>query len=194
MTCHSVFPLNGGGGAEDMAMLLSSSGSVTIEDRTAVGRFGLKGNGSAEWLQTMGINVPVVNQHATFHGLKVLRLGANDVVCLEDRPSAELASLRLRWSAACPPKGYTSWREESWAWLRLGGSGLGQLLPRLCPLDLRTGRFGNNEIAQTRFARVDAVLIRSGAGFDVLFDITLTAHVVADIALHRAQSNPGSIA
>ena len=64
MRAKSVFPLQRGGAAEQMVRLLGQKGNVTVQDLTALPRFGLKGPGSAEWLQATGLILPAVNRHA----------------------------------------------------------------------------------------------------------------------------------
>jgi sarcosine oxidase subunit gamma len=179
---HSVFPLQPGGAAAEMSAHLGRHGTVTVEDLTALPRFGLKGPGSADWFLAQDVLLPEVNRHARHGGITILRLGRNDIACLPAPEPAGpdcLIALRQRWDAA--GNGYSSWREEGWAWLRVGGAGVGDIMSCLCALDLRAQYFGPNEIAQTRFAHVEAVLLRSPAGFDILFDIALTAFILADI-------------
>jgi len=165
--------------------LLGHHDDISVSDLTARPRFGIKGPGSAGWLATQNIPLPQVNRHVTADGLVFLRLGGNDILCLaRDNAGVDLAALRQVWDGTATSKGYSSWREEGWAWFRLEGAGLGGVTDRLCAVDLREGRFGTDHIAQTRFAHVDAVVFRAGSGFDVLFDITLTAQVLS--AVHEA--------
>jgi sarcosine oxidase, subunit gamma len=182
MAGASVFPLERSGAAAEMSAHLGRHGTVTVEDLNALPRFGLKGPGSADWFLAQGVPLPEVNRHARHGGITALRLGRNDVSCLpisEPKAPDALSALRHRWNTTAAAKGYSSWREEGWAWLRLGGAGVGDVMCRLCALDLRAGHFGENEIAQTRFVHVDAVLLRNAGGFDILFDITRTAFILA---------------
>lgn len=190
MITRPLYPLEPGGSAHAEDIHLGAAEGLTIEDRTAAPRFGLKGPGSADWLAANGVALPAINQLARAGGLVVLRLGANDITLLGDPGAPDaLDAVRRRWDMASAPKGYSSWREESWAWLRLSGPRLNETLARHCALDLRPGRFADDAIGQTRFAHVEAVLVRAGAGFDVLFDITATAGVLRD--LRRAHRGHG---
>lgn len=178
-----VWPLSPGGAAEAEAALLGPARGLTVTDRTAWPRFGIKGPGAADWLAAAGLTLPEANRIATAPGMRILRLGGNDVTILGDPADpAPLAALRTRWEAAAGPKGWSSWREEGWAWLHLAGPTLAGVLARLCTLDLRPGRFAVDAIAQTRVAGLDAVLIRRGDGAEILFDITATAAVLRDVA------------
>ena len=178
----AVFPLQRGGAAEDAASLLGGRESLTIEDRTSYPRWGIKGPGSADWLAAHGLMLPPINRHTLIHGMTLLRLGRNDITVLADPATAgSVADLRRDWEGSSGPKGYPSWREESWAWLALSGDAVETTLERLCAIDLRPGRFAADELAQSRFAQVDAVLFRSGASVQVFFDITATAAVLRAI-------------
>ena len=185
MEAAAMFPLKPGGADAGRVALLGPHHGLSIRDMTAMPRFGIKGPGAADWFAAWGIALPIVNRHASQGGLRILRLGRNDILCLaQDGSAAELAGLQADWDRATTPKGYSSWREEGWAWFHLEGPDISDVMATLCALDLRADRFAVDEIAQTRFAHVDAVLQRAGDGFDVLFDITLTAYVIA--AIHEA--------
>ena len=187
----AIYPLQQGGAASDSIGALAPDDALTVHDLTAAPRFGIKGMGSAAWFAAQGISLPAINRHNVQHGVHLLRLGTNDIVCLSTTPNGtEIADLRRSWNDAASPKGYVSWREEGWAWLRLTGTALGGAMARLCALDLRPSSFAGDEVAQTRFAYMDAIVFRSAAGFDILFDITLTAHVLTaiEVARHAVQS------
>ncbi|MFN3642517.1 MAG: hypothetical protein ACK4TB_06270 [Gemmobacter sp.] len=177
-----VWPLSPGGAAEAEAVLLAAGPGLTVTDRTPWPRFGIKGAGAADWLTAAGLALPAPNRLAAVFGMAMLRLGGNDVTILGDPADpAPLAGLRARWDAAPAPKGWSSWREEGWAWLHLAGPSLPGVLARLCAVDLRAGRFAPDALAQTRFAGIDAVVIRRDHGAEVLFDITATAAALRDI-------------
>lgn len=174
-----IFPFMPGGAAPGTALPV---GSIALTDKTASPRFGLKGLGSSDWLGAQGIALPAVNRIGVHDGMRVLRLGKEDVVLLAGDTAEALAGLKSTWLRDSGPKGYSSWREEGWAWLRLSGSGLPKAMSRLCALDLRPGRFGAEDIAQTRVGHIEAVLFRSADAFDVLFDITASASFARQVA------------
>ena len=177
-----VFPLSPGGAAEAEIPLLGEAFGLVVAERTPWPRFGIKGPGAADWLTGAGFALPAPNRIATLPGMAALRLGGNDVTILGDPAfPAPLAALRGRWEGASGPKGWSSWREEGWAWLHLSGPALPGVLARLCAVDLAPERFGADAIAQTRFAHLDAVVIRRDASAEVLFDITASAVCLRDL-------------
>jgi len=182
-----VFPFSEGGSAGGTPL---PAGRVTLTDLTAQPRFGIKGPGSSAWLASQGIALPPVNRIGDHLGVPLLRLGNEDFLFLSAPPAQTLEPLRTAWSAASGARGYSSWREEGWAWMRLGGMGAGDAMARLCAIDLRDARFGSDEIAQTRVGHLEAVLFRSPGGFDILFDITASAFFARTVAA-VAQHLPG---
>ncbi|MBX3568020.1 MAG: hypothetical protein KF914_08185 [Rhizobiaceae bacterium] len=183
-----TFPFDHGGAANGTVL---PTGSVALADLTAQPRFGLKGPGSSAWLEAHGVALPPVNRVAVHQGMRVLRLGGEDMLLTAENAAPALADLQGAWTAETSAKGYSSWREEGWAWMRLSGPALQPALARLCALDLRPTRFATDEIAQTRFAGVEAVLLRTGHAFDVFFDVTASAFVaraVAAVEKHCANS------
>jgi sarcosine oxidase subunit gamma len=161
------------GGAADGTPL--PSGAIALTDLTAAPRFGLKGAGSADWLAANGIPLPAVNRIGVCQGMRVLRLGNEDILLLAEDNDEPLAELVCSWHSETTANGYSSWREEGWAWMRLSGLLVAEAMSRLCALDLRAGQFGADEIAQTRVAGIEAVTFRAETGFDMLFDITASA-------------------
>lgn len=182
MQATQTCPFFPGGAAEDVAPLLGQRDDLSVSDRSHWPRFGLKGSGSADWLADAGVALPAANRLSLSSGFTILRLGPNDITLLGDPAAPEaLAALCARWEAAPGPKGYSSWREEAWAWLHLDGRALEDALARLCAVDLRPGRFVPEAIAQTRFAQVDAVVIRRSGAAEVFFDIAASAAVLRTI-------------
>ncbi|TPL00642.1 MULTISPECIES: hypothetical protein [unclassified Mesorhizobium] len=186
-TATRVYPFMPGGAADGTKLI---SGAVALGDLTDKPRFGLKGGGSAAWFATQGIPLPAVNRIGDHRGMRVLRLGNEDILLLAEDAGEKLADVKNTWHAAAAPKGYSSWREEGWAWMRLSGPRLAEAMSSLCALDLRPQKFGADDIAQTRVGHIEAVTFRSPAGFDILFDITASAYfarAVAAVAGHADQ-------
>lgn len=185
-TTARVLPFMPGGAAADAALV---SGRVVLADLTGLPRMGLKGKGSADWLAGRGLTLPAINHVAHLDGLKILRLGREDILLTgEDNPDG-LAAIADAWHADAGPKGYWSWREEGWAWMRISGPGADDAMRRLCALDLRPGgHLAADALAQTRVGHVEAVTLRSPAGYDVLFDITVSAFFARAVAAAAGQS------
>ncbi|MDX8439704.1 hypothetical protein [Mesorhizobium australafricanum] len=186
-TATRISPFMPGGAADGTRL---TSGAVALTDLTHKPRFGLKGGGSAAWFAAQGVTLPAINRIGDHRGMRVLRLGSEDILLLADGAEETLAEVKTAWQAAPAPKGYSSWREEGWAWMRLSGPRLAEAMSRLCALDLRAEKFGADDIAQTRVGHIEAVTFRSPTGFDILFDITASAYfarVVASVASHTDQ-------
>ena len=177
-----IFPLDADGAAADYAGLLGDKSGLRILDRTAWPRFGVKGPGSADWLDGAGIDLPGLNRLRMKNRLMTLRLGGNDIMLhpIDGTPD-RVADLRGRWDKDNGPKGYSSWREEGWAWLYLDGPDLDDTLARCCAVDLRPAVFADDQIAQTSFAHVDAMVFRQDTGINVLFDISALGNVLATL-------------
>ncbi|MBZ9765387.1 hypothetical protein LB535_14925 [Mesorhizobium sp. CA10] len=186
-TATRIYPFMPGGAADGPELI---SGAVVLSDLTDRPRFGLKGGGSAAWLAAQGITLPCVNRIGEHRGMQVLRLGNEDILLLAEDAGETLAEVKAAWQAATAPKGYSSWREESWAWMRLSGPELAEAMRALCALDLRPQKFGPDDVAQTRVGHIEAVTFRSPTGFDILFDITASAYfarAVAAVAGHTGK-------
>lgn len=170
-----LFPFAPGGAAADMPL---PHGRITLTDLSAKPRFGIKGPGTADWLTAQGLALPAINHIGTHDGMRVLRLGTDDVLFLAEESAASLGRLTGRWREASGARGYSAWREEGWVWLRLSGADAGDLMARLCAVDLRPDRFAPDRIAQTRVASIEAVVTADRDGFDLLFDTALAAFFV----------------
>lgn len=173
-----TFPLSPNGSA---AEVLLPAGQLTLDDLTAHPRFGIKGPGSAKWLEGRGLSLPSVNRIAGRGSLRLLRLGHEDFLAVGDASGVAAAELTAAWNADKGSRGFWSWREESWSWMRLSGSLTKVVMARLCALDLRADRFGEDQVAQTRVAHLEAVLVRGEGGFDVFFDIASTAFFIRTV-------------
>jgi sarcosine oxidase, subunit gamma len=170
-----IFPLSPDGAASGVP--LPHTG-IALADFTARPRFGVKGPGTSAWLASQVGPLPAINHVVSQGGLRIHRLGGEDVLVTGTGCDA----LAAAWRSAGGPRGYWSWREEGWAWLRLDGAGAGDVMARLCAVDLRPGRFPPDGLAQTRMAQVDTIIVPDGSGFDLFFDIASTAFVVRSIA------------
>lgn len=179
MSAARAFPLSPDGSAAESTL---PSGRLTLIDLTARPRFGIKGPGSAGWLEARGLALPPINRIAVQGNLRLMRLGTEDFVAVDSATGGAVAKLTDAWKVADGPRGYWSWREEGWSWMRLAGPLTEPVMARLCALDLRTDRFASDAIAQTWVAHVEAVLVRGEGGFDIFFDIASTAYFIRTVA------------
>ncbi|MDG4888050.1 hypothetical protein EOA60_01940 [Mesorhizobium sp. M1A.F.Ca.IN.020.06.1.1] len=174
-----TFPLSPNGSAAEAVL---PNGQLIVTDLAARSRFGIKGPGSSAWLEAQGLSLPPVNRIAIQGGVRLLRLGSEDFLAIDDiGAGGAAAKLIADWQVEKDPRGYWSWREEGWSWMRLSGQSAEAVMARLCALDLRPARFADDEIAQTRVAHLEAVLVRSVGGFDIFFDIASTAFFIRTV-------------
>lgn len=183
-----IYPLNEKGSAQDCSLI--SSDVVTLVDFSSTPRFGLKGKGTVAFLESLGMEIPEVNC-ASVDPI-VLRLGPEEAVVLSDpQIGRPLSELKNAWNAAQAPKGYDAWREETWAWMHLSGPGVFDIMSKICPVDMRDGVFRPGQVAQTRVGYVDAITLRTDrfdtAGFDVFFDVSVTAFFVNAVTTAAAE-------
>jgi len=176
----ALFPLSPGGAFGPPAMPIDG-----FVDLTAAPRFGIKGPSVSGWIAGRGMALPAINSWSPVDAGRLLRLGREEVVILAESTGTALQALRRDWEGATGPCGYSSWREEGWAWLRLDAARHVGTMAALCAIDLREERFAADAIVQTRVAGIEAVVLRSadGTAFDMLFDITVTGHVVDSIGI-----------
>lgn len=183
-----AFPFSPGGAAQEVRLTPGASDPIVLSDLTALPRFGLKGPGSADWLAGQGLDLPRINRIGQVGGLRLLRLGTENFVLLADSDGPAIERLAGAWTADEGTRGYPSWCEEGWAWIRLFGPRLQEAMAKLCAVDLRPGRFGSEDVAQTRVAQIEAVIFRShaidGPAFDILFEMTASAFFAR--AVHEA--------
>ncbi|TGV52334.1 hypothetical protein EN803_40220, partial [Mesorhizobium sp. M2D.F.Ca.ET.160.01.1.1] len=78
-TATRIYPFMPGGAADGTKLV---SGAVALSDLIDKPRFGLKGGGSAAWLAAQGIPLPAVNRMGEHRGMRVLRLGNEDILLL----------------------------------------------------------------------------------------------------------------
>lgn len=181
-----VFPLSPDGASAGTVL---PQGAVTLADFTAHPRFGIKGPGSAAWLQAVLGPLPEVNRTAVHGDARLVRLGGEDFLLT----GAGSVALAEAWRAAAPPRGYWSWREEGWAWLQLGGPDAAAVMARLCAIDLRDERFPAGALAQTRVAHLEAIVVPTDGRFDLFFDVASTGFMVRSIAAAADRAAQGRV-
>lgn len=151
-----------------------------VLDCTRVERFGLRGPGTIDWLESAGLAVPdAVNTAQILPcGTAILRLASQEVV-LTAAPGgsgARLRELRAAWQASTlEAKGYDAYREEGWAWFLISGPDAERLMRRISMADLRPQSLKIGQVMQTRALHQDAVVVRldrfGGLSYEAFHDI-----------------------
>ncbi|TIM90593.1 MAG: hypothetical protein E5Y43_11870, partial [Mesorhizobium sp.] len=77
-----------------------------MTDLTARSRFGIKGPGSSAWLEAQGLALPPVNRIARQGGVRLLRLGSEDFLAIDDIAGGAVAKLVAAWQAEKGSRGY----------------------------------------------------------------------------------------
>ena len=174
-----TLPIGPGGAAGPLDPFLAGGGPLVVTDLTGSPRFGIRGPGALAWWQEQGPALPEINRRHAVAGGEVLRLGYQDLMMLG--PGAD--RLAEHWRSAGGAKGHDSHRDAALAWLRVGGPWLHIALTRLCALDLRPQAAPTDRLWQTRFAGLNAVVLRDADAVQILFDIASTA-----VMLHRVEA------
>ncbi|WP_416422314.1 sarcosine oxidase [Pseudomonas sp. App30] len=148
----------------------------TLLDLTDLPRVGFRGADSAAYLQQRGFELPQAANRAVAQpdGSRVARLSQTEYLLLGSQgdQGQRIADEEARW-ALDHSANYLLPRQDSHAWIRLGGSLLPALMAKLCGVDLRAQAFAPGAVAQTSAARINVIIINAGGEvptFDVLFD------------------------
>lgn len=140
---------------------LAQAQSCAIMDLSELNRFGLRGNASAQLLDSEGLVFPGTPNQATVaeNGVTVARLGATECWVLDNPLKAAKGMSTLATKIAAQSDCYSLYCQQSHAWFALTGRFLSQLMAKLCGVDLREGAFPEGSVAQTSVARVNAIVI-----------------------------------
>jgi sarcosine oxidase, subunit gamma len=159
-------------------VLASLPRGPVVVDCSNVSRFGLRGKGSYEWLQSHGVSVSNRINMATVaaDGMLTLRLGQNDIAISGNSDgSAGVASTESAWRKAEGRNGYDGFRRDTWAHLLISGQKAADLMAELTDVDLREQSLPVCAIAQTRVLHVDTIIARTDPagvpGYELFFDL-----------------------
>ena len=72
-------------------------------------------------------------------------------------------------------------QSDGWAMMALRGPGAGDVLARLCPLDLRLAAFGVGQVARSQLQHVAALIVRVDDGFQIMVMRSFAATAVHEI-------------
>ncbi len=148
---------------------------VVLRDLSPLPRAGFKGAETARWLAAQGLQFPGAHNWATAQpdGALLARLSPGEFLLLGriDGEPCAVERLQAAWSweagaGMCFPVP----RQDSHAWLHLGGPEAPGTMAKLCGVDLRPHRFPAGSIAQTSVARLNAIVIAHAGGFHLLAD------------------------
>ena len=164
---------------------VADAGPLRLCDVTHRARFGCKGRGAADWLQTQGIALPPAPNRwrATAGGALIARLGPEDFLLCDDfdGDAGLPAQLDHGWHADAAAGGYPVPRQFAVAALIIDGAAAPALFARLCAVDLRPQHFAPDAVAQTFVANCTATVLRRDRGGEpgylVFVDTTLAVYL-----------------
>ena len=155
---------------------------VELADLTLRPRAAAKGPGLPEFLRSIGVVTggEVNRAYRQPDGSLAALLSATEVLWLApDAGEADLARWRSADGQPLAPDTYALPRRDGSYWFRLTGDAAAHGFSRLCGVDLSPAAFADLAVAQTLIARVSAVIIRDGASYHIIGDVSLAAYVWA---------------
>lgn len=155
----------------------AATASHTLTDLTGRPRVGVRGADSRGYLQAHGFTLPERPNQATSQGdaCLVAALSQTEFLVLagEQETGDRVASLEASWELSSQAN-YLLPRQDSHAWLMLRGPRSGEVMAKVCAVDLRPQCFEVGCVAQTSVARVNAIVIHGQIGgepaYHLLFD------------------------
>ena len=172
-----------------IATALPASGNAATDlflaDLSALPRLGFKGRGTIAAMKARGVTVEAEPNRAYLqsNGGLCLVLAPGEVILLGDplaantkADTAAFDTMLNSWKLEDEERTYPLLRRDSHAWFVLGGKRAGDMMAKICGVDLRSHKFSNYSIAQTSVAKMPAIITRADIG------ATLTFHLLADSA------------
>ena len=161
---------------------------LAISDLSYIQRIGFKGAGTVDWLNKQNIQIPeMVNSSlSTDDDCLVARLGTNDILVLDNLQCTNKLPNKLeqQWHQDYlqnnQPCGFIMPRQDSHACFSITGNYSAEMFAKLCAIDLRTEKFGNNKIAQTSLARIGAIIIRHDLNSSLTSFLVLVESALAE--------------
>ncbi|WP_017903943.1 sarcosine oxidase subunit gamma [Pseudomonas asplenii] len=146
----------------------------TLVDLTDLPRVGFRGPQSAAYLQERGFSLPEAPNRAVTQddGSHVARLSQTEYLILgslADR-GARIAHEEARWALGHGAH-YLLPRQDSHAWMQLGGVCIAEVMAKLCGVDLRLQAFAPGAVAQTSAARINVIVVNLGGNTQPTFQI-----------------------
>lgn len=154
------------GGADEAA----AARRLALADLSPLPRIGYKGEGAPAWLRQNKVQIPAQPNAAQpqADGTLVAALSAQEHLLLSPikPPSGGgvCQQLAAAWSLDSAAQCYQLPRYDSHCWFAVCGEHVGDMLAKLCGVDLRPESFAANAVAQTSLARVNTIVIRCPLG------------------------------
>ena len=92
---------------------------------------------------------------------RVLGMQPDQVFILFESPDPDQAVLTV--AGALGSAAYVTDQSDSWAMLRMSGTGVRVALERICPLDLDDQAFPEGRVARTAMEHLSVIILRDGA-------------------------------
>ena len=94
-------------------------------------------------------------------GARILGMQPDQIFILFEAPDPDRAAETV--SAALGAAAYVTDQSDSWAMLRIAGTGVRTALERICPLDLADEGFPEGRVARTVMEHLAVIILRDGA-------------------------------
>jgi len=173
--------------------------SSSLIDLSVVSREGVRGAKAESYLNLLGLNAPSLPNISTIgeQGELILRLSAKEYWVLDSLTHQQQAASALtKWNQADMPEEdcYPLFCQDSHAWFLLSGRHIGEVMAKVCGVDLSESAFPIGAIAQTSVARVSAIVVHHKvndvAVFSILSD-SASAEYLWDALLDAMQEFDG---
>jgi sarcosine oxidase subunit gamma len=141
--------------------LSQSFSSLTLQDFSALPRFGLKGINTQAWLKTHNYCIGDESNKAypQDDGCLVARLSRQELLFLCD-PEHPVLSVDLDYFT--PGRDcYPIRRQDSHYWFAISGKDGPTMLAKLCGVNFEADSFDNHRVAQTQVASTSAIVMRN---------------------------------
>ena len=141
-------------------------GHCALLDLTNLARYGLRGPAAADYLGTLGYQLPQAPnpELSQADGSHVLRLSQTEYLLLGSLHDAGSKAQReeSQWQASAGQ--YLLPRQDSHAWLVLTGTCGAEVMAKLCGVDLSAQAFAVGQVAQTSAARINVIVAKLPLG------------------------------
>jgi sarcosine oxidase, subunit gamma len=134
---------------------------LTLQDFSALPRFGLKGVNTQAWLDAQGFTVGRTSNRAypQDNGCLAARLSPRELffLCDPQRPALSVDHDYFSPGRNC----YMVRRQDSHYWFAITGKKSPSLLAKLCGVNFDPRAFTDGRVAQTQVARTSAIVVRN---------------------------------